>query len=84
MSIFGMLDGVPDPLPTLIDEEDLLFGGEKTLLGILALLCSVQLCSQQSVSYHPRYYEYVSTLSSGTAAGTPAGASIIYARTPIA
>lgn len=37
-TIFGMLDGVPDPLPTLIDEEDLLFGGEKTLLGILALM----------------------------------------------
>ena len=46
MSIFGMLDGVPDPLPTLIDEEDLLFGGEKSLLGVLGLMSlKVELCS---------------------------------------
>lgn len=31
MSLFSGLDGEVESLPTLIDEEDLLFGGETTL-----------------------------------------------------
>lgn len=53
MSLFGMLDGVPDSLPTLIDEEDLLFGGEKTFPGtIVAVVVLVQCADESSCDSH--------------------------------